>query len=49
MAMTAKAWNGRVILAWLSETLCIASHDENALNVDPRFQLIAGALSRGKT
>lgn len=46
VALTAKAYNGRVILAWLDETLYVASQDQHfAASLDPRTLLISAALN----
>ena len=45
--MTAKAYNGRVILEWLSETVYLASESEEFTALDPRTKLIATALKLG--
>lgn len=42
--LTAKAYNGRVILAWLDETLYAASQDQHFASLDPRTLLISAAL-----
>ena len=48
IALTAKAYNGRVILEWLSETVYLACQDDTFVARDPRTFLIAAALSPGK-
>lgn len=44
IALTAKAYNGRVILEWLSETVYLACQDDTFVACDPRAFLIAAAL-----
>lgn len=43
---TAKAYNSRVILEWLSREVYTASTADGASSFDPRFPLIAAALMR---
>ena len=42
--LTAKAYNGRIILEWLSDTVCSASTHGGYADMDSRFFLIAAAL-----
>ncbi|CAL1144977.1 unnamed protein product, partial [Cladocopium goreaui] len=44
ISLTAKAYNGRVILAWLDETVYLASQDQQFANLDERTLMIAAAL-----
>lgn len=41
---TAKAYNGRIILEWLTHEVYAASTSEGAAEFDSRFHLIAAAL-----
>ena len=43
--LTAKAYNGRVILQWLCEEVHAASLQEGAEAFDPRFKLISAAMN----
>lgn len=43
--LTAKAYNGRCILAWLSETVCEAISHEEYSSKDDRCFVMAGALT----
>ena len=43
--MTLKAYNGRCVLTWLSETVYQASQQEEFASKDERVFLIAGALT----
>ena len=47
ISLTAKAYNGRVILAWLDETVYLASQDQQFANLDERTLMIAAALILG--
>ena len=47
IALTAKAYNGRVILAWLDATVYLASQDRQFANLDARTLMIAAALILG--